>query len=230
MIPKHFHVTANSSELPRWAIANLERIKELYGDAEVTVHTDDDIDHFAREWSDEFYRRTFRHLKPKILKIDTIRYLWMDALGGIYCDLDVLFRQRVPFDRGAVFFEREWTYPRDPKINVSVHNCCFASEPGHPIWLELLRGIEETFHKSWRLDKRVLRRLHARLRRPYAYDGSAFNVTGPNAISRTITRGRLHRKYDDVTILPAWAIYQRGMSSGAIDDALVEHQAAASWR
>jgi hypothetical protein len=171
---------------------------------------------------------------PKfIMIVDTVRYMWMAAYGGIYCDMDVFFRKRFEFDEGVLFAEREWTWPKDPSITNSVHNCWFASVPGHPIWTDLLDGIAENVRamgaprtRASLYAKNFLTKL--RLRKP-DYP-AVFNLTGPNAISKILTKRTLLEQYPDVRVAPAEVIYQKGMSKGQPSDAFVVHETAGSWK
>lgn len=102
--------------------------------------------------------------------------------------------------------------PKD--ITVSVHNCAFASAPKHPLWCHLLN--------------RIARHVEQSNAGNYTWP-DVFDVTGPNAISRTMTKERLAGTIEDIHILPPSLIYQRGRSRGRRWTATVIHQATGSW-
>lgn len=224
MVPKLFHLTYKHNkldQLPESFQQNLERIRRYYPDHEVRVHDDAAIHEFAAEHFASYYESTFKNMPKIIMQVDTVRYMWMHVYGGIYCDFDIHFLKRLDFTQGAIFFEREWTYPINNAITDSVHNCCFASEPGHPIWLEILEGIAVNVAG---LKQSLFDKL---LRKPIK---AVFDVTGPNAISKIITDHQLLSRYKEVTVLPGPLLYQRGYSKGTVDTAYVVHETFGSWK
>jgi mannosyltransferase OCH1-like enzyme len=233
MIPKIFHLTSKNKDLPPKFQKNVDIIRGLYPEYEIMIHDDNDIMRFIKKNYRDYHENTIVDMPKFILVVDTVRYMWMDHFGGIYCDMDVLFRKRFEFDDGAVFVEREWTYPKDISITDSVHNCLFASEPKHPVWTEILNGIARNARamqspsaRAGRFSRKVLAKLH--LRKP-SYP-LVFNVTGPNAISKIITQRSLLEKYNDIRVVPGREIFQAGMSKGKADDASFVHEAAGSWK
>jgi hypothetical protein len=240
MIPKIFHLTAKSKDnLPASFQKNIARIKDLYPDYEIRIYDDDDIKALIKKEMPEYYENTILKMPSFIMVVDTVRYLWMRLYGGIYCDMDVFFRSRFAFEDGAIFIEREWTYPEDVSITQSVHNCLFASVPGHPVWDEILDGIAANVRslkgkkepkpprgKVGKFVARVMIKLGLQKR----YFPMVFNVTGPNAISKIISDRSLHQKYEGVHIVPGKAIFQAGFSKGSLDDAYFVHETAGSWK
>lgn len=236
MIPKVFHLTAKSKSLKPGFQRNVDRIKEIYSEFDVIIYDDEDIDNFLKKADLEYYHKTILNMPKYIMVVDTVRYLWMRELGGIYCDMDVFFQQRIDFGESPFFIEREWTWPQDHSIVDSVHNCIFASPPRHPIWDHLLEGIADNIVK---MNNDVLQRrnLRNKLRKFFGLANPAresispvFNATGPNAISKIITNEELLKLYPDVKVSSPHLLYQAGLSTGEVERAYVVHQTAASWK
>lgn len=214
-IPQIIHLTTREkAHLSPQFNENLAIMRRFYPDHEVRIHDDTDIDNFVSCYDRRYFDDVFRRLPSQIMRVDTVRYLWMEAFGGIYFDFDIRLQQPWRPETGAVLVRREWTWPRADDITVSVHNCVFASEPGHPLWRHLLDSIGRQVER---------------------YSGTSdgwptvFDVTGPNAISRTMTQQNLVGKLDDVQILDASCIYQPGLSTHSREAALFIHQTSGSW-
>lgn len=224
-VPSLIHLTAKDpGKLSAQFQQNLDTMRRLYPDHEIRIHDDAAIDRFVADYDPTYYRQVFVRLPQHIMRVDAVRYLWMEAFGGIYFDFDIALRSRWTPAGGAVLVRREWTYPPAGDITVSVHNCVFASSAGHPLWRHLLDGIAAQAQRDRSIWKVVCRTL-TRKQRP-----SVFDVTGPNAISRTISQGRLDQRLADVQVLNASCIYQQGLSTGSPDQAIFIHQTAGSWR
>jgi mannosyltransferase OCH1-like enzyme len=185
MIPKIFHLISKSKKLSSIGQSNVAAIRALYPDYEILE--------FIKENYGEYFDSTISSMTEFIWVVDTDRYLLMDHCGGVYCDTDVFFRKRFECDTGAIFIEREWIWPRDASITHGVHTCLFASEPKHPVWAEILDGVAQNVRavqsptaQATYLAKQVLATLIGKRACPLV-----FNVTGPNAISRS-SPGMLH--------------------------------------
>jgi mannosyltransferase OCH1-like enzyme len=214
-IPKIVHLTVKNKErIPELFKENLDIMHHYYREHEFRIYDDADIDDFVSAYDLVYYEKVFSRLFLQIMRVDAVRYLWMEAVGGIYFDFDIRLQRQWEPSGGAVLVGREWTWPKADDIKVSVHNCVFASTSGHPLWRRLLDGIgkqvtrDGSTHRKW---------------------PSVFDVTGPNAISRTITQEHLAEKLDDVHILKPSCIYQRGLSTSSPEDAFFIHQATGSW-
>lgn len=239
MIPKIFHLTSKSKTLSPQFQYNVDRISELYPEYEIRIHDDNDISLFLRTYYPDYKVRVIDKLPEFIMVVDTVRYLWMQHFGGIYCDMDIYFQKRIEYGAGAVFFEREWTWPKDKLITTSVHNAWFASQPNHPVWQHIIDGIAINAQRLANMKPRPakstqLQRAISKAARTIGiatqYMPTVFDVTGPNAISRILTEEALLQRYPDVRVLPASDIYQAGMSKGRQVDAYTVHQIARSWK
>jgi mannosyltransferase OCH1-like enzyme len=232
MIPKIFHLISKSKKLSSIAQSNVAAIRALYPDYEILIHDDEDILSFIKENYGEYFDRTISSMTEFIWVVDTVRYLLMDRCGGVYCDTDVFFRKRFEFDTGAIFIEREWIWPKDSSITHGVHTCLFASEPKHPVWAEILDGVAENVRavqspsaQAAYLTRQVLATLIGKRARPLV-----FNVTGPNAVSKIMTRNASLKHYKDMRVLPRYAIFEAGMSKERLEGAFFVHLAAGSWK
>jgi inositol phosphorylceramide mannosyltransferase catalytic subunit len=214
-IPRIIHLTSKQkSKLPDSFVKNLEIMRDYYMEHDFCIYEDADIDKFVSTYDKKYYDQVFSHLPLQIMRVDAVRYLWMEAMGGIYFDFDIRLQKKWEPESGATLIEREWTWPKADDIKVSVHNCVLASAPGHPLWRRLLDGIA----------KQAARSAEASNKWPPVFD-----VTGPNAISRTITTERLTETLDNVHIMAPSTLYQRGFSRGSAEQALFIHQTAGSW-
>lgn len=238
MIPKIFHLTSKSKDLPARFRKNIDRIRSLYPDHEIRIHDDEDIRVFLESRYPDYWRHTLSKAPSFIMVVDTVRYMWMEEFGGIYCDMDIFFNRRFEFKDGVVLVEREWTWPPDPSITQSIHNCVFASVAGHPIWDDFLGAIAENLDALQRNGvpkvpesraEKIVERTLVKLGLREEYYPPVFNVSGPNALSRALTRQHLPDKYDDVLVLPGSAIWQAGLSKGSAEDAIFVHETTGSW-
>lgn len=220
MIPPLFHLTAKSLDIPPEFEKNRKLIQKFYPNSTINLHDDEAIDKFVKEYFPEYYHDTFIKMPQHIMRVDTVRYMWMYIYGGVYCDLDIQFKQPMEFQSGVIFIEREWTYPKDRTITNSVHNCIFASVPKHQIWMDILDGIAQNVKKlpNTKITKFFKKK-----------QAKVFNVTGPNAISKIISQGKLLQKYNDVTVLPGKTLFQKGSSKHTGESSSVIHETAGSW-
>lgn len=129
-----FHLTSKDNDAIRPALPkNVDRIRELFSDHEMLVHDDG-----ASSASSS--ATTLSTTTPVILKmplsikiVDTVRYAWMSALGGIYADMDVYFNRVLKMVHPVVLIRRECP-----------HGACkslFASGIWDPLRDEILKGF-----------------------------------------------------------------------------------------
>lgn len=210
MIPKIFHQTWKDNNIGINEKINSDKIKLLYPDYKYILWTDKMIYEFIYNYYPE-YNDFFLNLS-KIQQIDIVRLFWMYHFGGVYSDLDILYEKKINYIdyNGVLFIEREWTYPLNTKIKISVHNAIFASCKKHPIFMEIINEIKKKYNSGER---------------------NVFNLTGPNSISEIITRLNLILKYNDIYILPGKFLYQQNRSiSSSLDSCYVKHLCYSSWK
>lgn len=139
MIPKIIHQTYKEvNNLPPVYKKCQTKVKQLHQDWQYRFWTDNSMYAEVKESFPELYP-VFMKLPRKILQIDVFRYCLMWKYGGLYCDLDYLFRK--PFD----LTDKEIVLPisRSPRISETLRfgNSIFASVPQHPFWKLLLDDI-----------------------------------------------------------------------------------------
>ncbi|CAF3928331.1 unnamed protein product [Adineta steineri] len=101
--------------------------------------TDDENDLFVRTKFPWFYP-TFQQLSPAILKVDSVRYLYMLYYGGLYIDLDYKSIRRADhlFNNKSVILSLiNYSF----NSTHSVPNSWMASQPHHPLWTYILYRI-----------------------------------------------------------------------------------------
>jgi len=209
LIPKIYHQTYKTINLPEKEMNNSNITKNLYNDYKYLLWTDIMLDDFIKLYFTKYYELCNKF--SKIQKIDFVRYCWMYYYGGVYSDLDILYIKKINFEnyRGVLLIEREWTFPENKMITISVHNAWFASAPKHPFWLDIINEIIIKYKNGER---------------------NVFNLTGPNSISEIITRLKLTDKYDDINILPGEMIYQKDFSKQNEDKCFIKHLCYGSWK
>ena len=209
-IPKRYHQTYKNINLPSRETKIRNNTIQMYSSFEHTLWTDNTIDIFMQEKFPQFYIDFVKF--TTIQKVDFVRYAWMYTYGGIYSDLDILYLKCIPVEfinANVILMQREWTYPEDKTITTSVHNCWFASSPGHMFWMIIMDEIISKFHKG---------------------ENNVFNLTGPNSISEIITRLKLVERFQDVKLLDAHHIFQKGRSKHLGNKSFIKHLCFGSWK
>ena len=107
--------------------------------------TDADNERFVQQYYPSFYAR-YRSFTWHIYRVDAVRYLYLHHFGGIYTDLDNLCLR--PFEHlltGHSLVFADMAYPTWSSGHfMYVQNSLMYSEPGHPLWLELVEGINRS--------------------------------------------------------------------------------------
>jgi hypothetical protein len=155
----------------------------------------------------------------EIQRVDTARYVWMLAFGGVYADLD--FECLRPVD--ALLRDQRVVLGLEPAehVNESAHrhgldrivgNAFIASVPGDPFWAHVLRLVAE----------------RATVQDPLA-------STGPFMLTHAV---ETYARRDEIAILPASALYpltkneawriQPGQAP-ALDGAFAVHHFVGTW-
>mmetsp|Transcript_39362 Transcript_39362/g.111541 ORF Transcript_39362/g.111541 Transcript_39362/m.111541 type:complete len:546 (-) Transcript_39362:245-1882(-) len=142
LVPLILHQTGPSLEA--MAPAQRDFYNECHSmyEADGWIHkfwTDEEMEEFVRaEYPDLFPQ--WNCMKPIIRKVDTVRYLWMHAFGGVYLDMDgECLRPASSFFQGLPPGSTAWIggYP-EPFF--------MASTPGNSFWLFF---VDKIFH-TWR--------------------------------------------------------------------------------
>ncbi len=141
MIPKIIHQTWKNEEIPFDMLPFVNRVKELNPDWEYKLWTDDKCTELV-ENEFPYFLEIYARFPKNIMRADAIRYLIMYKEGGVYLDLD--YEVLKPFSFGA--HKVILPYNRQTKLGDaydSIGNCFFASEPGHPFWLDAINTLKE---------------------------------------------------------------------------------------
>jgi len=139
-IPRRWHATWKSSDLPDEFRRNFERLRELHPAPAWThrVWSDDEIMDFAQtHYPDR--KDAFEALPKHIMRVDLFRYMVMFVQGGVYSDLDVwMFRSIDELLADArLVLAAETDVVTDPNF-IAQH--FLSSVPGHPFWEDLLHA------------------------------------------------------------------------------------------
>ena len=86
-IPRKIHMTWKTSEVPSWALGNVDTWKQLNPDYEWILHTDSEMDTYIRAQHPELVPVWDKLIA--IQKADFYRYIIVLDQGGVYADLDV---------------------------------------------------------------------------------------------------------------------------------------------
>jgi mannosyltransferase OCH1-like enzyme len=133
MIPKILHQTYKTVDnLPTVYLSCKTNAIELHADWEYKFWTDDDMYREVKKSWPQLWP-AFQALPRKIMQIDIFRCCLMYTYGGLYADLDYFFVK--PFD----MLDKACVLPKSRETRLG--NCIFASEPGHPIWMEMIQHI-----------------------------------------------------------------------------------------
>jgi mannosyltransferase OCH1-like enzyme len=74
------------------------------------------------------------------MRVDTFRYVLMQDIGGLYCDLDYEFVRPYDYAGADVVLSLEYDEAYGDDVN-QIANYVFASVPGHPLWTDMLASL-----------------------------------------------------------------------------------------
>ena len=145
-VPRRVHQTWKTADVTSKQKRLMDSWKAHYPEGtgwEHTLWTDDMIETYVRDrWS--WYLPVWQQLTPYIKNVDTVRYMWMYDIGGIYADIDM--KCLAPLDLaeeepGAAYIPVglrgvDWEYDQD-----EASPAFLASAPGNPVWLHVLRYV-----------------------------------------------------------------------------------------
>lgn len=111
----------------------------IYPDWEHRLWTDSDIDAHVRAAHPDFHP-IFAGFERAIMRADVFRYVLMNDIGGLYCDLDYEFLRRFDFSHERVVLSKEFDRDAGDSRN-QVANYFFASEKGHRFWADCIEDL-----------------------------------------------------------------------------------------
>ena len=152
-IPHVIHQTWKTSSIPASHLPWTKTWRDGLTDWSFILHTDADMERFVvKEFP--YYLPVWYKLHPFIKRVDTVRYMWMLRVGGVYTDLDTSLEQKaaflkifdvalvppvafVPTTQTSVFANKDKASP-----------AFLASHKNHPLWVDVLEVIAETGWKA----------------------------------------------------------------------------------
>jgi len=167
-IPKIIHQTWKTSVLrekqSHWAQTWCQHYPNWY----YRLWTDDENDRFVKEKFPWFYS-TYIDLSPNILKVDSVRYLYMLHYGGMYVDLDyesIHSLEPLMLNKQIVFALLNYQFDT---MN-SIPNSWLASKPNQSLWMYIILRIKLKWEKIDPKEKTTF------------WNGKAEYFTGPQAL------------------------------------------------
>lgn len=139
-IPKIIHQTYSTTDLPWFFKKGQDSVKEHFPEWKYMFWDDLDLDAFVGTNYPEFYDRWLaldRHIK----RVDTARYMLLHHFGGVYADLDFVFRKPIDellVDKKLCFYittqakVKEWLF---------LGNAFMCAEPNQSFWIALLEWM-----------------------------------------------------------------------------------------
>ena len=140
MIPKLIHQTWKTERIPQKWVPFAEKVKTLNPGWSYKLWSDQDNEEFVRKEFPDFYR-VFSDFPRKIMRADTIRYLILYKLGGVYLDLDYEVLKPFDFEKISIILPLEENINEGSSIKW-IGNCFLASVPGHKFWHDVLNDLQ----------------------------------------------------------------------------------------
>ena len=142
--PKIIHQTWKTKNLNETQKKWQKTVLDNYPDYQYILWDDHDIDDFVKTHFPNYYD-IWNNLTPFIKKIDTVRYMWMYVMGGIYFDLDMIViknMENLLTDKaGSAFIPTSHSIPNWSFDSDMASPAILASYPKNPIWLDMLAQI-----------------------------------------------------------------------------------------
>lgn len=146
-IPKVIHQTWKSREITApFRTAWADSWRELNPDWEYRLWTDADLEEFVRTEFPNFLP-IYLGYDATIKRVDSVRYLIMKRLGGVFVDLDfICLRPLETLLEGMLLvFGQQCANHLFPG---AICNAFMASAPGHPFWDGIENALEASRHFS----------------------------------------------------------------------------------
>jgi mannosyltransferase OCH1-like enzyme len=138
-IPKIIHQTWKTEKIPgRWK-SLVAHNRNLMPDFKYRLWTDEEMMAFVKEHFPVIFP-SFEAYAFSIMRSDVFRYLLMDAVGGLYLDLDYELLKPFDVDQAPVVLPKERSIAfGDPYEGIG--NAFFASVPNHPFWKDVIADL-----------------------------------------------------------------------------------------
>jgi mannosyltransferase OCH1-like enzyme len=214
VIPRIVHQVWKDETIPlKWRAA-VESVKRYHPGWRYELWTDVRASRHIAEHHPKL-APIYEGFSRNIMRADVIRYALMHDFGGLYCDMDYEFLR--PYDYHGtplvLCLERDMAAGDD---HYAVANFIFASEPGHPLWRDIIDDL--IAHPP------VVTQVN-----------DIVPATGPGLVTRTFMAGRSHYEPCRLTARPVFNPYRaRGMNEHAVlrngGVAYGFHHGSGSWK
>lgn len=138
IVPRLVHQTWKDAHVPAKWLQSHRSWQASYGEVQpLTVVLWSDV--ALRDFLDRFFPwfiPRYDGYGANIQRVDAVRYFILYAVGGVYADLDVTFRENV---RWSAVLRAEMTLPLTAPLGVS--NDLMAAAPHHPFFAHLCRRL-----------------------------------------------------------------------------------------
>jgi mannosyltransferase OCH1-like enzyme len=139
-IPRIIHQLWKNDEIPaRWKDAS-QAVRRCHRDWEYRLWTDSAIDEYMRREHPDFYP-AFAGFNRHIMRLDVFRYVLMNDIGGLYCDLDYEFLRPYDYGSSELVLSLEYDIAFGNEAD-QIANYVFASSAGHPLWRDILIDVQ----------------------------------------------------------------------------------------
>ncbi len=200
---------------------------------------------------------TYQSLKYPIFRSDLLRYMLLEAKGGVYSDLDTTalkpMRGWIPQDlraRTRAIVGIEYDQLDDPEPShgllerISFCQWTLASSPGHPMMEKILNEVIEALNKLAKKHKTTVANLTpsddevTQTTGPVIWSRVVFEslsiATNTKVTYRNVTGIKEPRLFGDILVLPIDGFGTGQPHSGSNRDgaesALIRHQFKGSWK
>lgn len=216
-------------------------------------------ENFVREYYSERpdIVQTFIDIRYPIFQSDLLRYMLLEAKGGVYSDIDTTVRKPirdwipthlVPKTRAVVGIEYDQLDNPGPSHGfserISFCQWTLAASPGHPMMAHIVEEVVDTLQN-------MARKNHSTIADLKVHDNQVGDVTGPGIWTRIVMQSlsaatntrvtyrnvtglKEPRLFGDILILPIDGFgtgqAHSGSSHNDPDTALVRHHFKMSWR
>lgn len=232
----------------------------------ITMNRDTSYKLLSNEGANEFVRRHY-HDKPEILetfldlqypifRADLLRYLLLEAEGGVYADVDTTASKPIwnwipqhfkPYTRAIVGIEYD-QLDEPPGFGYQERLCfaqwTLASAKGHPMMKRVVRGVVQSLRETAKQRGMTLATLQVQddevgtVTGPSIFTKSVFEslseATGTTITYRNLTGTKEPRLFGDILIMPVAAFGTGQPHSGSpdhdTDATLIRHAWKMSWR
>ena len=140
-VTRIIHQSWKTNVIPHRYINWAESWKNCFPNWTFILWTDENNENFVKTHYPWFYER-FINSPLNILRVDSVRYLYLYNYGGIYADLDNICFQ--PFEHllennGIVFGDMQ--YPKEYQNWMYIQNSFMYSIARHPFWLDVMKSL-----------------------------------------------------------------------------------------